>query len=203
MLQTPTPEVGSSNITMSSTADFLYNPILDKESDMKTETLEGLLVDELKDIYSAENQVLRALPKIIEAAESNDLRQILEKQFEETRHQAERIEQICTQLDVVLTNAKCAGMSGIVDESKGLIKSGIGPDLLNVALIGVAQRMEHYQIAAYGTARAHARQLGLMNTANLLGQILEEEKNSDHQLTDLAENRINVQAAMRQDSLVI
>ncbi len=170
---------------------------------MKTETLEGLLTEELKDIYSAENQMLKVLPKMAEAADSNDLRRAFEKHLEETHRQAERVEQICSLLDVEPMDTKCAGMGGIVEESKGVLKSGIEPDLLNVALIGVAQRMEHYQIAVYGTARAHARQLGLINIANLLGQTLEEEKKADQQLTALAENRINVQAAMRQGSLVM
>jgi len=170
---------------------------------MKTETLEGLLADELNDIYSAENQILKAFPKLVEAAESEDLRHAFERYMEETRHQAERIEKICMQMDVEPINTKCPGIGGIIEESKSVLKSGIQSDLRNVALIGVAQRLEHYQIAAYGTARAHARQLGLINIANVLGQTLEEEKKADHQLTDLAENRINVQAAMHQGSLVM
>ena len=170
---------------------------------MKIETLEGLLADELKDIYSAENQVVKILPKMIEAAESNDLRRAFTKCLEETRHHVENIQEICGQLDFELIDVKCAGMSGIVEESKSVLKSGIEPDLLDVSLIGVAQRMEHYEIAVYGTSRAHARQLGLINIANLLGQTLDEKKKADQLLTDLAQNRINVQAAMHNGSLVM
>lgn len=170
---------------------------------MKTETLEGLLADELNDIYSAENQVVKVLPKMIEAAESNDLRHAFEKCLEETRHHAENIKEICAQLDVKLVDVKCLGMSGIVEESKNVLKSGIEPDLLNVSLIGVVQRMEHYEIAVYGTSRAHARQLGLINIANILGQTLDEKRKADQLLTDLAQKRINVQAAMHHGSLVM
>jgi len=169
---------------------------------MKITTLEALLIDELKDIYSAENQMIKILPKLAQSAESDDLRQAFEEHLGETRRHAERIEQICEQLDTETTNKKCVGMEGIVDESNGIMRT-IEPDLMDVALIGVAQRMEHYEIAAYGTARAHARQLGLITIANLLNRTLEEEKKADQRLTDLAENRINVQAAMRQGTLVM
>lgn len=170
---------------------------------MKITTLEGLLADELKDIYSAENQMIKALPKLIEAAETGDLRLAFEDHLLETRRHAERIEQICEQLDVDPSGKKCLAMEGLINEGKEVIKSGMEPELMDVALIGAVQRVEHYEMAAYGTARAHARQLGLINIANLLNGTLDEEKKADQRLTDLAENRINVQAAMRQGSLVM
>jgi len=170
---------------------------------MRTATLEGLLVDELKDIYNAENQIITVLPKLAEAVESDDLRIALERHLEERRQHAERIEQIFGQLDVEPINRKCLGMQGLVEESKGMLQSSIEPDLLNVALIGAVQRMEHYQLAAYGTARAHARQLGLVNIANLLGQTLQEDKEADRRLTELAVSRVNLQAAMRHGRLML
>jgi ferritin-like metal-binding protein YciE len=170
---------------------------------MKITTLEGLLADELKDIYSAETQMIKALPKLIEAAEAADLRLAFEDHLVETRHHVERIEQICEQLDVDPVGKKCVAMEGLVNEGKEVIRSGMEPELMDVALIGAAQRVEHYEIAAYGTARAHARQLGLINIANLLNWTLDEEKKVDQRLTELAENRINVQAAMRHGVLVM
>jgi len=121
----------------------------------------------------------------------------------ETRRHAERIEQICDQLDMTPTGRKCLAMEGLVNECKDVLKHGMEPELQDVALVGAAQRVEHYEIAAYGTTRAHARQLGLINIANLLNWTLEEEKKANQRLTDLAENRINVQAAMSQGTLVM
>ena len=170
---------------------------------MKITTLEELLTDELKDIYSAETQMIKALPKMIEAAEAGDLRLAFEDHLAETRRHAERIEQICEQLDVDPTGKKCLAMDGLINEGKEVLRSGMEPELMDVALIATAQRVEHYEIAAYGTARAHARQLGLINIANLLNWTLDEEKKADQRLTDLAENRINVQAAMSHGVLVM
>ena len=163
---------------------------------MKITTLEEVLADELKDIYSAENQLIRALPKMARAAESNDLRQAFEKHLEQTRLHAQRIEEICSDLKVKPGGKKCVGMEGLIEEGKEVLQSDGEPEPLQAALIGAAQRVEHYEIAAYGTARAHAKQLGYMKAVDLLGQTLEEEKEADELLTKLAENRINVKAAM-------
>jgi len=163
---------------------------------MRITTLEELLTDELKDIYSAENQLIKALPKMAKAAESNDLRQAFEKHVEQTRLHAQRIEEICGDLNVKLGGKKCKGMEGLIEEGKEVLKSDAEPEPLQAALIGAAQRVEHYEIAAYGTARAHARQLGYIKAVDLLGKTLEEEKQADELLTKLAENRINVKAAM-------
>jgi len=163
---------------------------------MKFTTLEEVLTDELKDIYSAENQLIKALPKMARAAQSNDLRQAFEKHLEQTRLHAQRIEEICGDLNVKLGGKKCVGMEGLIEEGKEVLQSDGEPEPLQAALIGAAQRVEHYEIAAYGTARAHARQLGYMKAVDLLGQTLEEEKLADELLTKLAENRINVKAAM-------
>ena len=163
---------------------------------MKITTLEGLLADELKDLYSAESQMIKALPKMADAAVSDDLGRALEEHLEQTRRHAERIEQICEQLNIKPKGKKCMCMEGVVEEGREVMTTAMEPDLLDAALIGAAQRAEHYEIAAYGTARAHARQLGLINVADILNQTLEEEKRADQRLTGLAENRVNVQAAM-------
>jgi ferritin-like metal-binding protein YciE len=170
---------------------------------MKITTLEGLLVDELKDIYSAETQMIKALPRLAEAAESNDLRAAFKEHLEQTRGHAVHIEQICEKLKAKPGGKKCLGMEGLIKEAEELVNGGLEGEILEAALIGAAQRVEHYEIAAYGTAHAHARQLGFMNVADLLGLILEEEKKTDQRLTSLAENKVNVQAAMLADSLVI
>ena len=163
---------------------------------MRITTLEELLTDELKDIFSAENQLIKALPKMAKAAESSDLRQAFEKHLEQTRLHAQRIEEICGDLNVKPGGKKCLGMEGLIEEGKEVLQSDAEPEPLQAALIGAAQRVEHYEIAAYGTARAHAKQLGYMKAVDLLRQTLEEEKQTDELLTKLAENRINVKAAM-------
>lgn len=162
---------------------------------MKIQNLEDVLTDELKDIYSIEQQLIKALPKFAKAADG-DLRIAFEEHLEQTRTHADRIEEICDQLKVNPNGKKCMGMEGIVKEGAEVMKADASPDSLNAALIGAAQRAEHYEIAAYGTARTHARQLGYNNTANILGQTLEEEKETDARLTRLAETSINVRASM-------
>ena len=166
------------------------------ESLMKITTLEELLADELKDIYSAENQLIKALPKLAKAAESSDLRKAFEKHLEQTRMHAQRVEEICSDLSVKPGGKKCLGMAGLIEEGQEVLQGDSDPEPLQAALIGAAQRVEHYEIAAYGTARAHARQLGYVKAVDLLTRTLEEEKQADELLTKLAENRINVKAAM-------
>ena len=163
---------------------------------MKITTLDEVLTDELKDIYSAENQLINALPEMARAAQSNDLRQAFEKHLEQTRLHAQRIEEISADLNIKLGGKKCVGMEGLIEEGKEVLQREAEPEPLQAALIGAAQRVEHYEIAAYGTARAHARQLGYMKAVDLLGKTLDEEKQTDELLTKLAENRINVKAAM-------
>jgi len=163
---------------------------------MKITSLESLLEDELKDIYSAENQLIKAMPKLIKAADSNDLRAIFEEHLKQTHSQVERLEEICRKLDTNPKGKKCMGMEGLIDEAVELLKSDGEAEPLEAGLIGAAQRIEHYEIAAYGTARAHARQLGYVEAVKLLSQTLEEEKLADEKLTQIAQNKVNVQAAM-------
>jgi len=168
---------------------------------MKITTLDELLVDELKDIYNAETQVIKALPKMAKAAESNDLRIAFEKHLEQTRIHAQRIEEICSDLKIKPVGKKCLGMEGAIKEGEEVLRSDMASEPKQAALIGAAQRVEHYEIAAYGTARAHARQLGYLKAVDLLGQTLEEEKETDQKLTQLAENRVNVKAAMSSENV--
>jgi ferritin-like metal-binding protein YciE len=163
---------------------------------MKITTLDQLLEDELKDIYSAESQLLKALPKMAEATESKDLRASFEKHLEQTETHLQRIEEICRDLKVEPSGKTCLGMGGLIKESEEVIESDMDSEPKQAALIGAAQRVEHYEIAAYGTARAHAKQLGYVKAFDVLTQTLDEEKETDRKLTQIAENRANVKAAM-------
>ena len=156
--------------------------------------LQELLVDELKDLYSAEKQIVRALPRMAKAAESPELRRAFERHLEETRAQVERLEAIGEELDIKLTGKKCAGMEGLLEEGKEILEEDFEGSVLDAGLIGAAQRVEHYEIAAYGTARAHANLLGLSKVAKILQRTLDEEGATDKKLTDLAERIINVEA---------
>ena len=163
---------------------------------MKITNLEQLLEDELKDLYSAENQLLKALPAMAEAAESKDLRASFEKHLEQTQTHVQRIEEISRDLKIEPSGKTCAGMAGLIREGEEIIQSDMEPEPKQAALIGAAQRVEHYEIAAYGTARAHAKQLGYVKAYEVLTQTLNEEKETDQKLTQFAENRANVKAAM-------
>jgi len=168
---------------------------------MKITTLDELLEEELKDIYSAETQLMEALPQMAQAAESNDLRAALERHLEQTRVHAQRIENICNDLKTTPQGKTCTGMEGLIKEGEEVLQSDFESEPKQAALIGAAQRVEHYEIAAYGTARAHARQLGYLKAVDLLSQTLEEEKEADKKLTHVAENRVNVKAAMSNENL--
>jgi ferritin-like metal-binding protein YciE len=159
-----------------------------------TNPLEELLVDELKDLYSAENQIIKALPKMAKAASSPELKRAFERHLEETKKQVERLETIGEALEVRLTGKKCVGMEGLIEEGKELISEDLEEDALDAGLIGAAQKVEHYEIAAYGTARTHANMLGYGKAAKLLQQTLDEEGMTDKKLTQLAESIINVEA---------
>jgi ferritin-like metal-binding protein YciE len=163
---------------------------------MKITNLEQLLEDELKDIYSAENQLLRALPQMAQSAESKDLRASLENHLQQTQTHVERIEEICRDLKIEPSGKTCAGMGGLIKEGEEVMESDMASEPKQAALIGAAQRVEHYEIAAYGTARAHAKQLGYVKAFEVLTQTLNEEKDADQKLTHLAENRANVKAAI-------
>jgi len=156
--------------------------------------LDELLQDELKDLYSAENQIIKALPKMAKAASSPELRRAFERHLEETRRQVERLDQIGEELELKMTGKKCKGMEGLIAEGKELMEEDLDEDALDAGLIGAAQKVEHYEIAAYGTARTHAEMLGYRRIAKLLQQTLNEEGATDKKLTQLAESVVNYEA---------
>ena len=156
--------------------------------------LEELLVDELKDLYSAENQIVKALPKMAKAASAPELKRAFERHLEETRRQIERLNQIAEALDVRLTGKKCKGMEGLIEEGKEIMEEDLDENAIDAGLIGAAQKVEHYEIAGYGTARTHASLLGYNKVAKLLQQTLDEEGATDKKLSQLAESIINVEA---------
>ena len=168
---------------------------------MKITTLDELIKDELKDMYSAETQLTQALPQMAQGAESKDLRAAFERHLEQTKVHVQRIEEICNDLKINPRGKNCAGMEGLLKEGEEVLHSDMESEPKQAALIGAAQRVEHYEIAAYGTARAHARQLGYLKAFDLLTQTLDEEKDTDQKLTQLAENRVNVKAAMSSENM--
>ena len=161
---------------------------------MKMKSLQDLLVDELKDLYSAENQLVKALPKMAKAATSPELRQGFEDHLEQTRGQVERLEQICDQLGVSPKGKKCTAMEGLIEEGKELMEEDAEPAVLDAGLIAAAQKVEHYEIASYGTVREWAEQLELNEAATLLEETLDEEKETDEKLTELAKKMVNEEA---------
>jgi ferritin-like metal-binding protein YciE len=160
---------------------------------MEHQALKELYVDELKDIYSAENQLVKALPKMAKAATSDELRTGFEEHLEQTRGHVQRLEQIFKALGEKPTGKKCKGMEGLVAEGQEMMEEDFEDDLMDAALISAAQRVEHYEIAAYGTVRTYAELLGEDEAVTLLEQTLGEEKETDQKLSDLASD-INVKA---------
>src|SRR5579884_1173700 len=161
---------------------------------MKADTLQDLFIDELQDIYSAENLIVEALPKMIEKASSPDLKQGFKLHLEQTREQIVRLDRIFDQIpDVDREDKKCKGMEGIIKEGQEILKSDMDDDVKDAALIAAAQRVEHYEIASYGTVRTYANLLGRRDWAQLLEQTLAEEKDTDVKLSQLADH-INVEA---------
>ena len=160
---------------------------------MEHQALKELYVDELKDIYNAENQLVKALPKMAKAATSEDLRTGFEEHLEQTRGHVQRLEQIFKALGEKPTGKKCKGMEGLVAEGQEMMDEDFEDDVMDAALISAAQRVEHYEIAAYGTVRTYAELLGEDQAVTLLEQTLEEEKETDQKLSDLASD-INVKA---------
>jgi len=161
---------------------------------MKLKTLKDLYVEELRDLYSAENQIIKALPKMAKAASSPELKAAFEQHLEQTRGQVDRLEQIFKTLGEKPTGKTCRAMEGLVEEGEELIKEKPDASVLDAGLISAAQRVEHYEIAGYGSVRTYAQTLGETDAAQLLQQTLDEEGQTDKKLTQLAESLINVQA---------
>ena len=161
----------------------------------KVQNLEELYVDLLKDLYSAENQLTKALPRMAKAANSEDLRRGFEEHLRQTENQARRIEQIFeARNDGSPRGKKCVGMEGLIEEGKEIMKEASPSRALDAGLIAAAQKVEHYEIAGYGTARAWAERLGYPDAARLLKETLDEESRTDEKLTQLAESHINMAA---------
>jgi ferritin-like metal-binding protein YciE len=165
---------------------------------MPEKGLKELYIDELKDLYNAENQLLKALPKMAKAATSEDLSAGFEEHLEQTKGHVQRLDEIFKQLGESPKGKKCKGMEGLIEEGSEAIDEYDG-ELLDAALIGAAQRVEHYEMAGYGTVIAFAEELGKSDHVELLNQTLEEEKQTDAKLTDLAGD-INAQANQEEES---
>ena len=162
---------------------------------LKLDSLRDLMVEELRDLYSAETQLLDALPKMAEAASSNQLKSAFSDHLEETRQHVSRLERIFQQIGEKSSGETCEAMKGLIKEGEILVKAQGEPDVRDAGLIGAAQRVEHYEIAGYGTARSLARRLGESQIAETLQQTLNEEAEADKKLTSIAESQVNVAAS--------
>ena len=161
---------------------------------MELDTLKELYIEELKDLWSAENQILKGMPRMIKAAGNRELKRGFTLHERQTRQQVKRLERICKALGVSPRGKKCVGMEGLIEEGKDLISEKPDQDVLDAGLIAAAQHIEHYEMAGYGTARTWARLLGFEDQADLLQQTLDEEGETDKLLTELAERMINLEA---------
>lgn len=163
---------------------------------MTFNSLQDLFIHELKDLYSAETQIIKALPKMIEAANSEELQRALDNHLHTTEIHVQRLEEILRELQASPRGVKCLGMQGLLEEGKEMMQVDATDWIKDAGLIGAAQRVEHYEIAGYGTARDHAEKLGLYQPAQLLQQTLDEEGDADKKLTEIAKSSVNALAAM-------
>jgi ferritin-like metal-binding protein YciE len=161
---------------------------------MELNTLRDLYIDELKDLWSAEKQLVKALPKMAKAANDPELSKAFMTHLRQTEQQVKRLEQVFEDLGESPRGKKCVGMEGLIEEGQELIKERPDPDVLDAGLISKAQHIEHYEIAGYGTVRTYAQLLGADRQAQLLQQTLDEEGQTDKLLTQLAEGSINIEA---------
>jgi len=161
---------------------------------MKLDSLRKLYVEELRDLYSAENQIVKALPKMAKAASATELQQAFQTHLQETKHQVQRLEQIFEHMGESPKGKTCKAMEGLLEEGEEFLKMDAASPVLDAALIAAAQRVEHYEIAGYGTCRTYAHMLHETESEKLLQETLDEEGNTDHKLTHLAETLINREA---------
>ena len=164
---------------------------------MKLESLKDLYMEQLKDLYSAENQLVDALPKMAEAATSPELKNGFREHLVQTRQHVDRLEQIFKNLGESPKGETCEGMKGLVKEGEAMIKMKGEPEVRDAGLIAAAQRVEHYEIAGYGTVRTYAELLGDDSAVRLLERTLQEEEETDEKLTEIAESHINQEAIVR------
>jgi ferritin-like metal-binding protein YciE len=167
---------------------------------MKMNTLKDLYLDELKDIFDAEQQISKALPKMAKEATNEELRAAVEQHLDQTQTQIERLEQIFEELGEKAKGTKCEAAKGLIEEAKSLMDDAEDDDTRDAAIIAAAQKIEHYEIATYGTLRTYAELLGFDEQAELLQETLDEEKETDENLTELAVTCINIEAAEDEDS---
>ncbi len=161
---------------------------------MERQSLEGLYVEQVRDLFNAEQQILNALPKLANKASHPQLKRALEEHHRVTQKHAERLSEILRQVGASSESTPCKGMQGIIAEGEELVRKYSDSDVLDAAIIASAQRVEHYEIAGYGCARTYANLLGLSEQADTLQKTLDEEGKADHTLTDLAEETVNVDA---------
>ena len=161
---------------------------------MAVQSLEDMFLEELKDVYNAENQILKALPRMAKKASATELRRAFEQHLKQTEVQVQRLERVFATLDEKPKGKSCKGMQGIIEEGKEVMSEDIEDDVLDAALIAAAQKVEHYEMATYGTLRAWAETLGNQQAAKLLQQTLDEEEATDKKLTQLAEQLVNAEA---------
>ena len=161
----------------------------------KDKNLNDLFLDTLKDIYYAEKQILKALPKMAKAAHSGQLRAAFEKHHGETEGQVERLERVFELIDKPARGKTCEAIQGLLDEGKEIMDEYKGTEALDAGMVAAAQAVEHYEIARYGTLKQWALQLGIKDAVRLLDQTLQEEKKTDEALTSLAEASVNLEAA--------
>jgi ferritin-like metal-binding protein YciE len=178
---------------------FQINVSFTGESDMTLSSLRELLVDQLKDLYSAESQLVKALPKVAKGASSTSLKQALEHHLEETRGHVDRLEQIGKILNVKVSGKKCKGMEGLLEEGKEVLSARGCEATIDAGIVAAAQRVEHYEMAAYGTARALVEQLGYTDVASLLLLTLNEEKAADQKLTEVVEQQVYPEACRTEE----
>ena len=163
---------------------------------MEIDSLRKLYVEELKDLYSAEKQILQALPKMVKKATHSELKDAFQEHLQVTEGHVDRLERIFEGLGKPARGKKCKAMEGLLDEGKEMMSEDMEDDVMDAALISAAQRVEHYEMAGYGTVRTWAQLLGENEAAKLLQQTLDEERNADKSLTQLAETSINVEATV-------
>ena len=161
---------------------------------MKLKTLRDLYIHELKDLYSAEKQLTKALPKMAKAASNEELKTAFEEHVDQTEQQIERLEQILEGLGQSTRGDKCKGMEGLIEEGSKMVGEDAADEVRDAGLIVAAQKVEHYEIAGYGSARTFAEMLGEDEAARLLQQTLDEEIETDEKLTELAESSVNTEA---------
>ena len=162
---------------------------------MAVRSLENLLLDELRDLYSAEKQITKALPRMAKATSTEELRAAFEEHLTQTEGQIARLEQVFELMGHSARAKKCVAMEGLIEEAKEFLEEDMEPAVLDAALIAAAQKVEHYEIASYGTARTWAQEVGQQEAADLLQQTLNEESETDQKLSRLAADLGNIQAA--------